>query len=173
MTEMMLDDKTKMVRLFAGLLTPIARRGVRCGLWHHTLAVRGVGRDCFGVERGELVTVRHRQIWVRPSRRLVDTTRVGLWGGGEGVGLMRGPALPVVGGMCPSRAVGFSSFLLAFFPRWSDRTDGCSGVDGRGFAGVVVWLGDVWWADLAFTSPVVGVFIRDWDRGLLRLSPMV
>ncbi|GMN38734.1 hypothetical protein TIFTF001_007966 [Ficus carica] len=29
----------------------------------------------------------------------------------------------------------------------------------------------VWWADLAFASPVVGVFLRVWDRGLLRLSP--
>ena len=35
---------------------------------------------------------------------------------------------------------------------------------------VVVWLGVIWWTDLAFVSPVVGVFLRVWDRGSLQLS---
>ncbi|GMN54266.1 hypothetical protein TIFTF001_023397 [Ficus carica] len=108
----------------------------------------------------------------------MHTTRVGLRGGGEGVGSVRRPVLPIVGGMCPSLAAYFSFLLMAFFPRWSDHADGCSGIDGCGFARgfcidrvlVVVWMGVVWWAELEFASPVVGVFLRVWDRGLFRLS---
>ncbi|GMN52456.1 hypothetical protein TIFTF001_021611 [Ficus carica] len=84
--------------------------------------------------------------------------RAGLRDGGEGVGSMRGPALLVVGGVCPSSAVSLPSLLLTFFTRWSDRVDGCSGVDERGFVG-----------DLAFASSVVGVFLRVWDKGSLWL----
>ncbi|GMN37062.1 hypothetical protein TIFTF001_006513 [Ficus carica] len=29
----------------------------------------------------------------------------------------------------------------------------------------------VWWVDLAFASPVVGVFLRVWNRGLVRIFP--
>ncbi|GMN41585.1 hypothetical protein TIFTF001_010805 [Ficus carica] len=35
----------------------------------------------------------------------------------------------------------------------------------------VVWLGVVWWVDITFASPIVGVFLRVWDRRLLRLPP--
>ncbi|GMN57147.1 hypothetical protein TIFTF001_026257 [Ficus carica] len=101
----------------------------------------------------------------------------GLWlprelGGGEGVGSVRGPALLVVGGVCPSCTAGFPSLLLAFFPRWAEDSPPVSRI---GFCVnwvlAVVWLGVIWWADLAFTSPVVGVFLRVWDRGSLWLSP--
>ncbi|GMN64536.1 hypothetical protein TIFTF001_033609 [Ficus carica] len=159
-------------------------RGVRRGLQHRARAVGGVVWGCFEAEHGELVAVRHPQIQACLSLGLVDTTRVGLSSDGEGVGSVRGLALPVVVGVCPSRAVSFSSLLLAFFQQWSDRANGCSDVDGCGFAGVfcvdldfvdrvlvVVWLGVVWWADLACVSPIVGVFLRVWDRGSLRLSP--
>ncbi|GMN60903.1 hypothetical protein TIFTF001_029989 [Ficus carica] len=178
-----------------------------------TMLVHRGGWGYFGAERGELVIVRCPQIQVHPLQGLVDTIRAGLRCGGEGVGSVRGPVLPIVGGVCPSRAANFSSLLLAFFSRWSNRTDGCSGVNGRGFTEgcngslfsfvcfmclfviraevfpliprvgfcvdlgfvdrilAIVWLGDVWWVDLAFVSPVVGVFLRVWDRGSLRLSP--
>ncbi|GMN41110.1 hypothetical protein TIFTF001_010335 [Ficus carica] len=104
---------------------------------------------------------------MRPSRGLLNTMRAGLWGSGEGVGSVHGPALLVMGGVCPSSAVDFPSLLLAFFLRWSDCANGCSNVDGRGFAGgfcvdlgFVDWvLVVVWWADLAFASPIVGVFL--------------
>ncbi|GMN68989.1 hypothetical protein TIFTF001_038042 [Ficus carica] len=33
----------------------------------------------------------------------------------------------------------------------------------------VVWLGVIWWANLAFASPIVGVILHVWDRGLFRL----
>ena len=36
---------------------------------------------------------------------------------------------------------------------------------------IVVWLGVVWWVDLAFALPIVGVFLRVWDRGSLWFSP--
>ena len=65
----------------------------------------------------------------------MDTTRAGLQGSGKGVGLVHGLALPVVGGVIPSCVADFSSLLLAFFLRLSDRTDGCFSVDGHGFVG--------------------------------------
>ncbi|GMN39500.1 hypothetical protein TIFTF001_008726 [Ficus carica] len=118
-----------------GLPASVACGGVRCGLQHRACAVKGVGRGYFEAEHGEFVVVRCPQIQVYPSQGLVNTIRVGLCGGGEGVGSVRGPALPIVGGVHPLRAADFSSLLLAFFPRWSYRTDGCFGVDGCGYAG--------------------------------------
>ncbi|GMN61872.1 hypothetical protein TIFTF001_030954 [Ficus carica] len=61
--------------------------------------------------------------------------RAGLRGGGEGVGVGAQACIAIVGGVCPSHAADFSSLLLAFFPRWSDCIDGCSGIDEHGFAG--------------------------------------
>ena len=90
-----------MVWTFVGLLASAACRGVRRGLRHRARAVRGVGRGCFRVELGELVAIHRPQIRVRSSQGLVDTMRAGLQGGGKEVRLVCGPALPVVGGMCP------------------------------------------------------------------------
>ena len=92
-----------------------------------------MSRGCFGAKHGELVAVRDPQIRACPSQGLVDTMRVGLRDSGEGVGSVCGPALPGMGGVCPSRTTSFYSLLLAFFPQWSDRADGCSGIDGCGF----------------------------------------
>ena len=36
---------------------------------------------------------------------------------------------------------------------------------------VVVWLGVIWWVDIAFAPPVIGVFLRAWDRRSLQFSP--
>ncbi|GMN51000.1 hypothetical protein TIFTF001_020159 [Ficus carica] len=91
--------------------------------------------------------------------------RARLRGGGEGVGSVRGPALPVVGGVCPSRAAGFSSLLLAFVPQWSYRADGCSSIDGCGFAGGFC-------VDLGFVNQGIALAFPEW-ADYLRIVPLV
>ncbi|GMN52883.1 hypothetical protein TIFTF001_022040 [Ficus carica] len=103
------------VRPFAGLSAIVARKRVRCSLQHCAHAVEGVGWGYFRAVCGELVAIHHPQIWAGQSHWLVDTTRAGLQGGGEGVGSVHGHALPVVGGVCPSRAASFSSLCWHSF----------------------------------------------------------
>ena len=75
-----------MVQTFVGLPAFVACGGVHRGLRHYARAVRGVGQGCFEAKCGKLVTIYCPQIEVHPSQGLVDTTRAGLRGGGEGVG---------------------------------------------------------------------------------------
>ncbi|GMN54673.1 hypothetical protein TIFTF001_023808 [Ficus carica] len=155
---------------FAGLPVSVARKGIRHGLRHYARAIGGVGRGCFGAECKELIIVCRPQIRARPSRGLVDTTKAGLRGGGEGVGSVRGPALPVVGGVCPSRAIGFSSLLLAFFPRWSDRTASCSGVDRAEASPLVPRVG--FCVNLSFVNQGIASAFAEW-ADFLRVVPLV
>ena len=63
----------------------------------------------------------------------MDTTRAGLWDDGEGFRLVRGLALPIMGGVRTSCLASFSSSLLTFFLQWSNRFDGCFSANGCGF----------------------------------------
>ncbi|GMN56132.1 hypothetical protein TIFTF001_025255 [Ficus carica] len=107
----------------------------------------------------------------------MDTTRAGLRSGGEGVGSMRGPVLPIVGGLRPSRTASFPPCCWLSFLNGPITPMVASALMGVALPKVfvLIWVllirfshclaGCCLVADLAFMSSVVGVFLCVWDRG--------